>query len=31
MEGNTKFSQQVLENELTELAEAYAQRCVGAA
>lgn len=31
MEGNTKFSQQVLENELTELVEAYVQRCIGTA
>ena len=28
MEGNTKFSQQTLENELTELAMAYIQRCL---
>jgi len=29
MEGNTRFSQQLLENELTELTEAYVQRCLG--
>jgi hypothetical protein len=28
MESNTKFSQQLLENELTELAEAYVQHCL---
>jgi AcrR family transcriptional regulator len=31
MEGNTKFSQQLLENELTELSEAYVQRCLESA
>jgi AcrR family transcriptional regulator len=28
MEGNSRFSQQLLENELTELTEAYVQRCL---
>ncbi|HTQ13851.1 MAG TPA: TetR/AcrR family transcriptional regulator [Rhizomicrobium sp.] len=28
MEGNTKFSQQLLENELTDLTEAYVRRCL---
>jgi hypothetical protein len=31
MESNTKFSQQLLENELTELTEAYVQRCLESA
>jgi AcrR family transcriptional regulator len=31
MEGNTKFGQQVLENELTELTEAYVRRCLESA
>ena len=30
MEGNTRFSLQLLEDELTELTDAYVQRCLGA-